>query len=85
MGIITDINRADSLLKTDKKTRQTDILKAWEGEMSADDVREKLGFTDMNSVRPRITELVKMGLLEECGRKLNQRTDRRVTVWKKTY
>ena len=26
-----------------------------------------LGFTDPNAVRPRVTELVNMGFLEECG------------------
>ena len=31
------------------------------------EIKTKLGFEDMNSVRPRITELVKLGVLMECG------------------
>ncbi len=30
-------------------------------------VMTALGFSDPNAVRPRITELIDMGLLEECG------------------
>ena len=30
-------------------------------------IMNALKFTDMNSVRPRITEMVKAGVLEECG------------------
>jgi hypothetical protein len=39
------------------------------GESTDREVKEMLGFSDMNSVRPRITELLKMGLLVECGSK----------------
>jgi chromosome condensin MukBEF MukE localization factor len=31
-------------------------------------VKTILGFNDMNQVRPRITELIKLGLLEEVGK-----------------
>ena len=31
------------------------------------EVKKALGFEDMNAVRPRITELVKAGVLMECG------------------
>jgi hypothetical protein len=31
------------------------------------EVKTRIGYSDMNSVRPRITELIKAGLLEECG------------------
>lgn len=30
-------------------------------------IKEHLGMSDMNAVRPRVTELVKLGLLVECG------------------
>jgi len=33
-----------------------------------------LGFTDMNSIRPRVTELIKNGTLEECGKVKDQIT-----------
>lgn len=31
-------------------------------------VRDEMGFDDMNNVRPRITELVQAGFLTECGK-----------------
>lgn len=31
-------------------------------------VKDAMGFSDMNAVRPRITELIDAGLLQECGR-----------------
>ena len=37
-----------------------------------------LGFTDPNTVRPRITELVKLGLLEECGKVKDSTTGKTV-------
>ena len=39
------------------------------GPMSDRQVRDRLGFSDMNAVRPRISELVDLGLLEEVGRR----------------
>ena len=37
-------------------------------------------FTDMNSVRPRLTELIKDGVIEECGMKMDPVTDRQVRL-----
>lgn len=37
------------------------------GEVTDRQVKDALGFSDMNAVRPRITELVEKGLVEECG------------------
>jgi hypothetical protein len=39
-----------------------------------------LSFTDMNSVRPRITTLIKRGLLEECGSMIDPLTGKRVRL-----
>lgn len=41
-------------------------------------VMHGLGFTDMNAVRPRITELLDMGLLRECGRVVDAKTGMKV-------
>jgi predicted HTH transcriptional regulator len=35
--------------------------------MTDREVKDELGLSDMNSVRPRITELIKSGHLEEVG------------------
>jgi hypothetical protein len=39
-----------------------------------------LGFSDMNAVRPRITELVIAGQLIECGKVRDTETGRKVRV-----
>lgn len=43
-------------------------------------VMTALGFTDMNAVRPRITELIKAGLLVECGETIDYVTGKRVRL-----
>jgi predicted transcriptional regulator len=35
--------------------------------MTDREIKDSLGFGDMNCVRPRITELIKEGWMEECG------------------
>lgn len=39
-----------------------------------------MGFTDMNSVRPRITEAIDMGALAEVGEKVCQMTRKTVRI-----
>jgi glutamate-1-semialdehyde aminotransferase len=43
-------------------------------------VMNALGFSDMNSVRPRITELIKAGLLVEAGDTIDYVTGKRVRL-----
>lgn len=50
------------------------------GEASDRQVCEHLGFTDMNAVRPRVTELLDAGVLEETGCRVDPVTERRVRV-----
>lgn len=44
------------------------------------DVKDVLGFADMNAVRPRITELIESGALRECGRVKDSVTGKMVRV-----
>ena len=39
-----------------------------------------LGYTDMNSVRPRITELIQVGILREVGNRTDPITGKRVRL-----
>ena len=43
-------------------------------------VRDALGFRDMNDVRPRINELIAKGVLEECGQVRDKETDKMVRL-----
>ncbi len=44
------------------------------------DVQRDLGYAEPNNVRPRITELIKIGLVEEVGKKKCSLTGKRVRL-----
>ncbi|HKT90129.1 MAG TPA: hypothetical protein VJQ59_16910 [Candidatus Sulfotelmatobacter sp.] len=46
--------------------------------MSDRQVKNALHFSDMNSVRPRINDMIKMGLLEQKGSVIDPETKQRV-------
>ena len=54
---------------TGRRRRMVYQLIEAHGPMSDRQVRDRLGFSDMNAVRPRISELVDLDLLEEVGRR----------------
>ena len=63
--------------------RAMDILRFYRsrvGLFTDRDCMTALGFTDMNSVRPRITELVQSGLLREVGEIEDRITGKRVRL-----
>ena len=79
----TKETRLESFLKTDRQTRQQQLLDAWpDGPTTAREIGKKLGYSDLNAVKPRITELVQKGKLVEAGQKYDQATDRNVTCWR---
>jgi hypothetical protein len=72
------------LKKTD---RYEAIMKAYESiksPLTDRDVKEILGFPDMNNVRPRITELIDQGKLKEVGTELDLVTNTRVRICRPT-
>ena len=83
--IITEQCRRESFYQTDRKTRREVVLDALTEPMTAREILHKvLPFSsDMNAVRPRITELIKQGKVTECDRKFDDLTGRTVTVFKK--
>ena len=73
----------ESYAALDAHTRNGLVMAAYaqsDVPLSDSDVMAILGFTDLNSVRPRITELLKAGKLEECGSKIDPVTHRTVRV-----
>jgi predicted transcriptional regulator len=50
------------------------------GECTDREIKDKLGFKEMNAVRPRITELKKAGYIEECDKKKDELTGKTVRV-----
>ena len=41
-----------------------------------------MGFTDLNAVKPRLTELKAAGLVEVTGKAYDETTKRKVAVWR---
>ncbi len=82
MGAITKETRFESFLATDPRPRQAQILAVWNGDMTAREVAEKLGYQEMNCVRPRITELEQSGQLIQVDKWPDLKTNRRVTRWR---
>lgn len=66
-------------------TRAVEILKVLgDREMTAREIAYELGFSDLNAVKPRLTELKEIGVIEAVGKKLDHITNRNVAVWRKT-
>ena len=62
------------------------ILKALgDAEMTAREIAYKLGFPDLNAVKPRLTELVHEGMLEVTGKRIDKITDRRVSIYRRAF
>ena len=73
----------DGILTGSFSRRELEIVGALEtlGEATDRQIMEHLGYTDMNSCRPRITELVNDAkLLEEVGSMTDSDTNKRVRV-----
>ena len=82
--MITAETRRESYKKTDKVTRQFAILEALGSEeMTAREIAQKLHYTDLNAVKPRITELMQLGRLEATGKKLDPLTERKVAIYRR--
>jgi DNA-binding Lrp family transcriptional regulator len=58
--------------------RESDILGALKtlGKATEREIKKHLELEDMNSVRPRVTELMQRGLLRECGSLIDPSTGR---------
>lgn len=76
--------RRESFMNTPVSQRKRMILDTiGNREMTARDVARKLNFSDLNAVKPRITELCNAGLLEACGKAHDYITDRTVSVYRR--
>lgn len=82
MGVLSTITRRESHAKVDKFTRKAKILVALQaGPMTARCVMQVLGYSDLNSVRPRLTELVHEGLVVEAGTVWDPISERNVVLY----
>lgn len=84
MSGITSETRRESYYKVDTLTRQKVILQAFRelGDMTARECAAHLGFTDLNGVKPRITELCQKGQLDAVAKRKDPLTNRNVAVYR---
>jgi len=55
--------------RTQFEKRKREILEAIGGDcLTVRQIKDRMGKLDMNEVRPRVTELLQMGVLEKIGR-----------------
>ena len=84
MSPITENTRYEAYTMRPGKTRKRDILTILgDREMSARMIAWRLGYTDMNAVRPRLTEMTKEGFVEVCGTVIDNVTGRRVAKYRR--
>lgn len=78
-------NSSEALKSLDRETRYSEIISLLEKEnipMTRRQIKEALGYGDMDSVSPRITELIAEGTLEEAGSTFDFKTNKTVMLVK---
>lgn len=76
--------RLESYITRPQRTRKQQILAILGNrEMTARMILKQMKHTDMNFVRPRLTEMVKDGILEECGSAFDKETDKNTVMYRR--
>lgn len=74
----------ESLKQLDKMKRYAmiiELLSQYEDGFTSREIKEMLGFEDVNAVRPRLTELEKKGLVKVSGERYDPMTERTVSIY----
>jgi len=80
---ITKQTRFESYITTPRQKRYKLILSVLTQPMTARQIAYKLGFSDLNAVKPRLTELVRAGKVEVMEKAYDNTTNRRVAVYRR--
>ncbi len=83
MNAITQETRLESYILTDKPKRRAEILSALTHPMTARQLAYKLGYRDLNAVKPRLTELVGANKVKVVGKVKDELTGRTVAVYER--
>lgn len=73
----------ESWKKFDNAKRCRMILDAMDKPMTAREIAYKLKFSDLNAVKPRLTEMKTRGTVEVIGKSYDSTTERRVSVYRR--
>lgn len=82
MNQITAENRRDSFLAASIDTRRQEVLGVLIGHrgMTAEEVADVLG-REVYTIRPRLTELLEVGLVNVVGKRVSPRTGRKIAIF----
>lgn len=84
MNTIARENRLESYIQRPLTKRQREILEVLgDKEMTARQICQKMRHTDMNFVRPRLTELERMGKVEIIGKAYDKLTQRNTSLYRR--
>lgn len=80
---ITKETRLESYIT--RPTRQSEILAVMKkyGDMTARDISYRMGFVDLNAVKPRLSELLRAGKVEVITKKKDRVTGKTVAVYRR--
>lgn len=79
---ITQETRRESHARVNKTARYALILGVLRGkQMTAREIAYKLGFSDLNAVKPRLTELHQRGRVQVTGKRVDGVTKKKVAVY----
>lgn len=84
MSILTRMNQKESLekIKEVKPILYTQVLAVLSNKpLTAREIARKIGRYTRQDIQPRLTELTKLGLIQEAGRKYDKATNRNVTAY----
>ena len=79
---ITKETRRESFIARPAGERQRAILDVLSVPMTARQIAKELGFSDLNAVRPRLTEMTG-NQIEVCGKAYDELTMRKVAVYRR--
>lgn len=83
MDAVTRETRIESYITTPRQKRKRQIIDALTEPMTARQIARKLGYADLNAVKPRLTELVNDGILEVAGKAYDMTTSRNVAMYQR--
>ena len=80
---VTKETRQESYLKIEPSKRCKLILSVLTKPMTARQIAYALHFSDLNAVKPRLTEMVEDGLIEAFEKAYDETTGRKVAVYRR--
>lgn len=80
---ITNLTRRESYLKRPINPRSKEILiTLGTRSLTARQIAKEMGFSDLNSVKPRLTEMAEQGIVHTVGTMKDELTGRSVALWR---